>query len=199
MKVSDLMSKQYTPLRPTDKIEKAAFMIFGKNIKIIPICEGKKLVGLLTEGDILRHFKPTLEKIISKNPDDLDEMKNNASVVLSFPISKLMNKKPFTISTRSSIADAYSMMNKENVDKLLVTDEKGNFMGIISKGDVFKALVGAKALFTENEDYNDFLSKTYYSTVDWDDRLKKEIPDLVNLLKKHNVKTILDVGCGTLS
>ena len=33
--------------------------------------------------------------------------------------------------------------------------------------------------------------------VDWKTRLEKEIPDLVGLFKKENVKNILDVGCGT--
>ena len=38
--------------------------------------------------------------------------------------------------------------------------------------------------------------KGYVNSINWDKRLKKEIPFLTNLFKKHDFHYILDLGCG---
>jgi ubiquinone/menaquinone biosynthesis C-methylase UbiE len=58
-------------------------------------------------------------------------------------------------------------------------------------------LVGDKLILSEEEDYTDWLSKTYYAAVDNEDRLKHEIPDLLKVFLENKVKRILDIGCGT--
>lgn len=199
MKVSDVMSRQVEFVRPNDKVEKVALLIFGRNINGIPVCEGRKLVGMVTERDILKKFFPTVSELIEDtvHETNFEEMEEKAATIMSLPVSKIMSTKLTVVKADTPLLRAQSLMSVKDVGRLPVVDDNNRLIGIISKGDVFRSLIGEKILFTENEDYNDFLSKTYYSTIDWEDRLKKEIPDLVKLLDKHKVKTILDVGCGT--
>lgn len=199
MKVADVMSKQVDSVRAGDKVEKVALLIFGRNINGVPVVEGKKLVGLVTEEDILKKFFPTISEYMadSVHEANFEEMEEKASTIMSLPVSKIMKSKPVVVKPDTPLLRAQSLMKIHEIGRLPVVDEDGKLLGIVSKGDVFRSLIGEKILFTENEDYNDFLSKTYYSTVDWDDRLKKEMPDLLKLFREHKVKTVLDVGCGT--
>src|SRR3989344_380330 len=199
MKVSDVMSKQVDYVGPNDKVEKVALLIFGRGVNGIPVVEGKKLVGMITENDILQKFFPTISELVEDtvHETNFEAMEEKASAIMSLPVSQIMSKKLTTVKLNTPLLRAQSLMKVSDIGRLPIVDEEGRLVGIVSKGDIFRSLIGGKLLFTENEDYNDFLSKTYYSTVDWEDRLKKELPDLIKLLEKHKVKTVLDVGCGT--
>jgi len=108
-----------------------------------------------------------------------------------------MTHTPTTINSDTPLLRAQSMMMVKKIGRLPVVDGKGNLVGILSKSDIFKAVVGEKLPFEKDEKYHDWLSRRYDIMVDWKTRLEREIPDLVGLFKKENVKNILDVGCGT--
>ena len=199
MKVADVMSKQIDSVRPGDKVEKVALLIFGRGVNGIPVLEGRKLVGMVTEEDILKKFFPTISEFVEDtvHESNFEAMEEKATTIMSLPVSSIMSKNPTVVKADTPLLRAQSLMKVKNIGRLPVVDVEGRLIGIVSKGDVFRSLVGEKLLFTENEDYNDFLSKTYYSTVDWKTRLRFEMPDLLKVFDRHKVKTILDVGCGT--
>lgn len=199
MKVADVMSRQVDFVRPTEPVERAALLIFGHNIHSVPVCEGKKIVGIVSEKDILQRFFPSVQEFMEDivHSSDFESMEEKAAVILSLPVSKIMSKNPLTIKPDMALLKAHSLMTIKKVGRLPVVDDHNILIGMLTKGDVFRSLIGDKLLFTENEDYNDFLSKTYYQSVDWKNRLSFEMPDLEKLLTKHKVKNILDIGCGT--
>jgi CBS domain-containing protein/ubiquinone/menaquinone biosynthesis C-methylase UbiE len=199
MKVSDVMSKQVERISPLERVEKAALLIFGRNINGVPVCVGRKIVGFVTEKDILAKFLPTFQDYVEDtvHSSNFEKMEEQTQAILSLPVDKIMSKHPVTVRPETPLLKAHTLMTTHEVGRLPVVDEDGNLVGIVAKGDVFRSLIGDKLLFTENEDYNDFLSKTYYSTVDTEDRLNHEIPDLIKLFQRNNVRTVLDVGCGT--
>ena len=92
MKVSDVMSKQVDYVRPTDKVEQAVMLIFGRGINGVPVCEGKKVIGFVTEQDILNKFFPTIHELIQDavHEANFDAMEEKAATILSLPIQKIM-------------------------------------------------------------------------------------------------------------
>ncbi len=88
-------------------------------------------------------------------------------------------------------------MFTRKVGRLPVVDEKQKLVGILSKGDIFRAVVGDKLPFGADEKFHDWLSRRFDLITDQKKRLSKEIPDLVRLFRKEGAKHILDVGCGT--
>lgn len=199
MKVADVMSKQVDYVRPTDKVNRVVVLIFGRGINGVPVCEAKKVVGYVTEQDILNKFFPTIHELIQDTVHEanFEAMEEKAATILSLPVTKIMSKNPTTVTPDTPLLRAQSLMNVKDIGRLPVVDKEGKLLGVVSKGDVFRSVIGQELISAENQDYNDFLSRTYYSTVDWEDRLKKEIPDIIKLFEKHNVQTVLDVGCGT--
>ena len=128
---------------------------------------------------------------------DFEGMEKKLDEILDLPVSEIMSHTPITITADTPLLKAQSTMMVKKIGRLPVIDHKGDLIGILSKGDIFRAIVGDKLPFEQDEKFHDWLSRRYDVVVDWKARLEKEIPDLVSLFKKENVKNILDVGCGT--
>lgn len=199
MKVADVMSKHVDYVSEDTKVEKLSLLIFGRGINGVPVCRNKKVVGFVTERDILSKFYPTISEYVDDpfRSSDFEGMEAKVKEIFELNAGQIMSQNTVTVTTDTPLLRAQSLMFIEKVGRLPVVDGKGNLVGIIAKGDIFRSLVGDKLLFTEDEDYNDWLSKTYYASVDTENRLKHEMPDFLKLFKENNVKSVLDIGCGT--
>lgn len=199
MKVSDVMSKHVDRVSVDTKAKDVALLIFGRGINGVPVCKGKKVVGFITERDILAKFYPTVSEYVQDpfREGDFEGMEEKVHHIFEMTADKIMSTHITTVDPDTELLKAQSLMFVNKVGRLPVVDKRGYLVGLISKGDIFRSLVGDRLLFTENEDYNDWLSKTYYQAVDIEDRLKHEIPDLLKVFSEHNVKKIIDIGCGT--
>ncbi|OGH14920.1 MAG: hypothetical protein A2860_01635 [Candidatus Levybacteria bacterium RIFCSPHIGHO2_01_FULL_37_33] len=199
MKVADAMSRHVDHVSSDTKVKAVSLLIFGRGINGVPVCKARKVIGFITERDILSQFYPSLDEY-AQDPfreGDFEGMEKKVQDVFEMTADKIMSTNITRVTPDTPLLRAQSLMFIEKVGRLPVVDKSGNLIGIISKGDIFRALVGDRLLFTENEDYNDWLSKTYYQAVDTEDRLSHEIPDLLKVFTQHKVKTILDIGCGT--
>ena len=54
IKVKDIMSKDILTIGPDESIEKAAMLMLKKKISGLPVIEGGKLVGIITQTDIFK-------------------------------------------------------------------------------------------------------------------------------------------------
>lgn len=199
MKVGDVMSRYVDTISPKQKVKEAALIIFGRGINGVPVCKGKKVIGFITEKDILSKFYPSMAEYMEDpvHAGDFEGMEKNLSEITELSVEKIMSKNPITVTPETPLLRAQALMLAKNVGRLAVVDKKNNLVGMISAGDIFRSAVGDKILFTENEDYNDWLTKTYYQAVDVKDRMEHEIPDFLKVFLKNKVISILDVGCGT--
>lgn len=199
MKVADVMSKNVDYVSENTKVEKLSLLIFGRGINGVPVCRNKKVVGFVTERDILAKFYPSIQEYVEDpfRSSDFEGMESKVKEIFEMNADQIMSRNPTTVTPETPLLRAQSLMFIEKIGRLPVVDEKGNLVGIIAKGDIFRALVGDKLLFTEDQDYTDWLSKTYYASVDTKDRLEHEIPDLLKVFKENQVKSIADIGCGT--
>ncbi len=54
MQVKDVMSTSVECVKPTDQVTHARSLIRDKRLRILPVCDGRRLVGLLSRGDVLK-------------------------------------------------------------------------------------------------------------------------------------------------
>ena len=193
------MSKQVDYVSSDTLVKDVCRIIFGRGINGVPVCKGKKVVGFITEHDILSKFYPSMQEYMEDpvHTSDFEGMEEKASEIFILTAEKIMSKDPTTVDQDTPLLRANSMMTTRKVGRLPVVDAKGNLVGILSKGDVFRAAVGDKLELAQDEEYNEWLSKRYYQTVDVKQRLSVELPDLLKVFKTNKVKNVLDVGCGT--
>jgi len=83
----------------------------------VPVVEGRKLVGILTNRDL--RFEESLER----------------------KVSALMTKKNLvTVSGKVTLEKATEILHKHRIEKLPVVDKKGNLVGLITIKDIEKAM-----------------------------------------------------------
>lgn len=143
MTIASIMQKSVLSITEKTSIYEAAKIIFTKHISGLPILRGKKLVGIITEEDILSHVYPTIEDLIEDyaHMHDFDWMEENFHELLSYPVSKIMVKNVKTVTPETHIMKAQGTMLSNDFSRLPVVDKKGHLLGIVSQGDVFRYLL----------------------------------------------------------
>lgn len=199
MVVADVMSKAVDYVNINTSVKDIARLIFGKGINGVPVLDKTKLVGFITERDILARFYPSVEEYMEDpvNTSDFISMEKKVSNILSLSADKIMSRNPVTVSPDTPILKAQSLMFINKIGRLPVVDSKHRLVGIISKGDIFRSVVGDQIPSSAEEEYHDWVSRHYDLVTGWEERLGNEIPDLVKLFNKMGVKNVLDIGCGT--
>jgi len=199
MKVIDVMVRDVEYASVDTKVKEVCLLIFGRRINGVPICKGKKVVGFVTERDVLSKFYPSMQEHVDDPvcTRDFEGMEKKAAEILSLTAKDIMGKNPIVVEHDTPLLRAQSLMLVNKVGRLPVVDKNGNLVGMISKGDVFRAIVGDNLKFVEDEEYHDWVSRHYDMVVKWETRLGNEIPDLVNLFRQQKINKVLDIGCGT--
>src|SRR3989344_3043834 len=199
MVVSDVMSTAVDYVTTNTSVRDIARLIFGKGINGVPVLDKTKLVGFITERDILAKFYPSVEEYMEDpvNTSDFISMEKKVSNILSLSAGKIMSRNPVTVTADTPILKAQSLMFINKIGRLPVVDKKNHLVGIVSKGDVFRSVVGDQIPSSAEEEYHDWVARHYDLTMEWEERLGNEIPDLTKLFKKKGVKNVLDILCGT--
>lgn len=199
MQVKDIMQKNVDTVSTSASVRDLAHIIFGRNINGVPVCKDRKVVGFVTESDILKAFYPSMQDVVDDpvRSRDFEEMEERAGEILSLPVEKIMSKNPRTIKADTPMMRAQSVMATQGIGRLPVVDSNNKLIGIVAQGDIFRTAIGQKIPLGEEEKFYDWLAHHYDILVDWDKRLAREIPDIVSILKKENAISIVDVGSST--
>lgn len=205
MKVADVMRREIVTVSPEATLRSAARIIFSGQAGGLPVVDRKgKLVGIVVEKDILSLFFPSLPEYIEDptHVKDFELMEEKVTEVLDLPIKEFMSKNPLTISPETPLLQAVSLMIAKRVGRLPVVDDKKKLVGIVSRGEIFRTIVrkripSIKGRVKKGADFFTRFAHHYDASFSWTQRLGEEIPFLVQYFKKHKVKAVLDLGCGT--
>ena len=135
MKVSEAMTAQVVSATPQTTIAEAARQMSNIDSGALPVVEGGKVVGFITDRDIVVRGVAT-----GVSPDS--------------PVSGIMSEEIHCCQADDSVADAAAHMGAHQIRRLIVLSEGGALAGIISLGDI--ALdYGAKQVGKTLEDISD--------------------------------------------
>jgi len=133
MKVKDAMTKSVITVSPEDPLEKIIDTLSEGNISGTPVVEGRKLVGVISESDILR--KIGLKKLVLPESGDTKKIKKK---IAAFNAEKIMKKNAYFVKEDDDIEKAIKLMNQKDVNRLPVLDAKDELVGILTRGDVIR-------------------------------------------------------------
>lgn len=136
MRVLDVMTRNPVTVEPKDSLHHAAQLMIENKVSGLPVVEGERLVGVLTEADFLRlraagKGRRWLDSLMGR-PDPLDRASQ---------VRDAMTPSPVTIAGDRSVADAARLMLDAGVKRLIVVDERGGLRGIVSRADVLRSYV----------------------------------------------------------
>ena len=199
MKVSDYMQKTVVTISPSDPALLAIKTIFNLGFNSVPVVFKKKIVGIITDDDILKKLFPSISDYMQDvfSGQNFNAMETNMHHLMKTPVSEIMTKDVILATADTPIMRAQSLMLLHGFTHLPVVDNKKNLVGIIAQGDIFKALVESEIPYDNSDEYFQWLAHHYDVVVPWETRLDYEIPSLIQLFKKNNIRWIIDVFCGT--
>ena len=126
MKVSDAMTPQVATASPADSVRKVAGIMAQIDTGAVPVVEDGKVVGLVTDRDIVL-------RVVATGGD------------IGGPISAVMSDEVQSCGEEDNLADAAAQMANHQIRRLVVTGDKGRLVGILSLGDI-AIDYGAKAV-----------------------------------------------------
>lgn len=130
LKVRDSMTREVATLGPESSVAQAWQLLREREVRHIPIVEGGRLVGLVSDRD-LRDASPV------RKSDDGGEDEN---VFGWASMRDIMTTKPVTISPFDTIEHAAREIYDRRIGCLPVVD-KGELAGIITSSDMMRTLI----------------------------------------------------------
>ncbi len=153
-KVEEIMVKDVISFKPEDPIHYAAWSLRKRRISGAPVVKGDKIVGVVSERDIMRlleeqniHvnlFLPSpfdLVELPIKMKHQLDEITEIIGKTAKTPVEEIMTKKVVTVPKDATVAEVAKIMGDRKINRLPVVDENGSLVGIVTRGDVIGTLV----------------------------------------------------------
>jgi CBS domain-containing protein len=106
-----------------DTVFNALETMAAHNIGAVLVLDGEELSGILTERDYARKVK--LQALGSKET----------------PVGQIMTTVVHTVGPSATVAECMQLMTDERVRHLPVVDDGGRLIGLVSIGDVVKAMI----------------------------------------------------------
>ena len=114
--VSDIMTRGIRTVAPTDSITAAAQAMRDLDVGSLPVCDGVRLVGMVTDRDIV--------------------VRAVAQERMDVPLSKIMSEGTLYCREDDSVESALESMRRQQVRRLPVIDKDERLVGIVSFGDL---------------------------------------------------------------
>ena len=131
MYVKSRMTKDPYTITANASITDAVALMREKNLKRVPVVDGDKVVGILTQSDIQK-VSPTKATSLS-----IFEINYLLSKLI---VKDAMTKNIITIESDSLLEEAAVIMRQNRIGTLPVV-ENGKLVGIITESDIFDAFI----------------------------------------------------------
>lgn len=151
MKVRRIMSKGVIAVRPGDGIERVLEIFSSKRISGVPVAEKGKLVGIITDGDVISRLDIRTPRVrLASSPDfilamaglkgGMDRIIKEMRILKEFQVSDFMTRRVHTVGPDDPVTDVAALMHQKKIDRVPVVDRKGKLVGIVARQDIIKAM-----------------------------------------------------------
>lgn len=117
MKIKEVMTESVASLNEEDTVERAAQLMKEYNIGSIPVCNGEKIIGIITDRDIA--LRTVAEGENTKKQS----------------VREVMTSNPVVGKSEMEADDAARIMSERQIRRLPIV-ENNNLIGIVSLGDL---------------------------------------------------------------
>jgi acetoin utilization protein AcuB len=128
MLVKDVMTRDVATLTPEQTLRDAINLLRSKRIRHLPVVEGQKLVGIVTDRDVKRAAPSVLTGVGNEAFD---------TSLLTIKVAQVMTREPITVLDRASLKSAVEIFINTKVGALPVVDD-GRLVGILADSDILR-------------------------------------------------------------
>lgn len=141
MRVEDVMTKDVKTVAPDTPLREVARILAESKISGIPVVEDGKVVGVISEADILVKEggqRPGRGGLLGLLLDDRRDLETKLQARTA---GEAMTSPAITIGPKRTVTEAATRMVEEKVNRLPVVDDEGNLVGIVTRADLVRAFV----------------------------------------------------------
>ena len=132
MLVKNWMSKTVITADVNDSMNKVMDLMKKHGIGMLPVMEKGKLVGIVTDRDLKRSSASDATTL---------EVHELLYLISKIKVENIMTKDPITVPFDFTVEEAAEVLMKNRISGAPVTDQKGQIVGTITKGDLFRVLI----------------------------------------------------------
>jgi CBS domain-containing protein len=144
MNAADVMSRNVISVGPDAPVHDAIRLMLENHVSGLPVVNGGVLVGVLTEGDLLRRAETQTER---RRPHWLEFLQGPGGFAEDYvrthgrKVGELMTERVVSVTEDSSLAQIVLLMERHRVKRLPVLRDRA-LVGMISRADLMRALAG---------------------------------------------------------
>jgi CBS domain-containing protein len=116
--IRDAMTNNPRQVETSTSVAEAAKLLKSENVGSLPVTEGDRLVGMVTDRDIV-------VRVVAEGKD-----------VQSATVGEIASRDLVTIDPQQDLDEALRLMAKHQVRRLPVVEEDGRLVGILAQADV---------------------------------------------------------------
>lgn len=145
---TEIMSTDVLTFTRDTTVEEAITALNDRGISGAPVVDDDgTLVGLLDDSDLIlseaRVHAPSAIEILGAYipiPSSLDRFRDEVQHALAGTVGELMDDEPASVSMTATVEDVATLMLERNVSRVPVCDADRRVVGIVSRGDLVRAL-----------------------------------------------------------
>ena len=198
MKVGQIIPRKPIPVTPRDPILKVVQIIFNGHAGLVPVVEQGKLVGIVTEKDILEKLLPQLYEFLDTHgPEEAHKAIEKAiPKFMTQPISTIMFTQNKKVYPDDPLLKAQSLMLVNKFSRIPVVDRHNHIKGVISQHHIFQALASSEIPISKPEDFYEWAIKYFDRVLATEEKNKIDVPEIIELFDRKNVYRVADLFCG---
>ncbi len=143
---SSIMTRDVVTARPTDTVAHVARLLSERAISAVPICDdGGALVGMASEGDLMRPFVDSNVKrrawwmtLLADGTDLAPEFVEYVRLD-RHQVGDLMTTPVITAQESTSVTELAEKMAEHRIKRVPIVRD-GKLVGIVSRADVIRAI-----------------------------------------------------------
>jgi len=132
MLVKNWMTKNVITVDVDDSMHGATKLLKENDIRILPVMDKGKLVGILTDGD--------LKKASASDANTL-EIHELFYLLSEIKVKEIMTKKPIIVPLDFTVEETADILLQNKIPGVPVVDDDGRVKGIITESDIFRMMV----------------------------------------------------------
>jgi CBS domain-containing protein len=144
-RVGDVLRRDTYTVNPETPIEDVIRLIDRRDVQRIAVADSEeKLLGLISDLDLLRYFKSGEKGIWHRLAEKKRSLERDASQdhlqrqLAETPAGKVMTTDLITVREEMRIEEAIGLMTEKGLKRLPVVDESGRFRGMISRDSLLR-------------------------------------------------------------
>lgn len=140
MLVKEIMNTNVRTARLDSSISDVAIIMCFNKISGLPVVDEKnKIVGIISEKDILNGMYPNVSEFMETGRVDFEALEKDYQDLINLKVEDLMTPRVLTVTPDDPVLRAVSVMCVNRIRRIPVALD-GDLQGIISMGDVHKAI-----------------------------------------------------------